>query len=343
VAEIDNSTWDAGRALRECETAADYAKVCALDRGAGISAPSERFGLPHHFLSEAPVPNANGVRAAAAALGGARTGSAMTGAGVAEARAHIERHMRQINPDRQTSSLVIRDDGKLLARGPLETFAHSGRPDELFTIRGYVAVYGVPSHDMGGFRTVIAPGAFDNVLASSPDVHFVWDHDTRYPLARTKNGTLTLHSDATGLYMDARVGQYSYAKDLRTALERGDIDQGSVALTVAEDGDEWSVDDDEQVFRTIRTTDGLYDATVTAQGAFPQTSLEAAVSLMKKAASAGRLPEAGAALVAERGEQPSHKGGEESEVVRRAEELRNLRAVQRDELAKLQERMDSLR
>jgi Escherichia/Staphylococcus phage prohead protease len=146
-------------------------------------------------------------------------------------------------------------------------------PGKAFTIRGYAAVYNETSHDLGGFQERITPGAFDEVLATKPDVHFVWDHDTRYVLARTWSRTLDLNSDLRGLHVDAKVGDYSWAKDLRIALERGDIDQASFSFSLNDGGDEWAVDDNERVIRTIRNVSGLYDVTVTAKGAYPQTSL----------------------------------------------------------------------
>lgn len=224
---------------------------------------------------------------------------------------------------------------------------HSGRPDEGFTLRGYAAVYGQISHDLGGFREQIAPGAFDEVLTTKPDVHLTWDHDTRYVAARTMNDTLHLESDSTGLFIDAQVGNYTWAKDLRTALERGDINQGSFAFNVAEGGDEFVAGDDGSVMRTINRVGALYDVTVTAQGAYPQTSMAAVRSL---AAVQGRPPEeVEAALVAakqdaEQGESESHKGSvadsEAYSMWRIA--MENKAAARRRSLAKLAERLENL-
>jgi len=219
---------------------------------------------------------------------------------------------------------------------------HSGRPDEAFTVRGYAAVFNQLSHDLGGFRERLDPAAFDTVLATNPDVHFVWDHDTRYVGARTANGTLELRADGIGLYMDARVGPYSWAKDLRTALERGDVNQGSFKFHVGEGGDDWEVGDDGSVVRTIGSggIESLHDVTVTAQGAYPQTSLAAFRSL---SAVTGRL-ETGATLVApQEGEPSSHEGGENSETVKAREELRHLIAVELDQLSDVIERAGKLK
>jgi len=220
----------------------------------------------------------------------------------------------------------------------------TGKATNAFILRGYAAVYDQTSHDLGGFRERIAPGAFDDVLATEPDVHLTWDHDTRYVAARTKNGTLHLSSDGTGLLIDAQVGNYTWAKDLRTALERGDINQGSFAFNVAPDGDDFAADDDGNVMRTIRTIGGLYDVTVTAQGAYPQTSMAAMRSL---AEAIGRPPEqVGAALVA-----PQEGQGEETEPrsVEDDEEfamwhaaMEKKAAAYRASLAKVEERLGKL-
>jgi hypothetical protein len=160
--------------------------------------------------------------------------------------------------------------------------------------------------------------------------------------ARSTNGTLKLSADDQGLFVDAQIGAYSWAKDLRLALERGDINQGSIALTVGDDS--WEVNDSDEVLRTVLQAEDLYDVTVTAQGAFPQTNLAVAYSLVRAAVADGRLPEkVGAALVApEEGEPPSQQGGEEAVINPKAEELQHRFAVRRDEIAALIERVSKL-
>jgi HK97 family phage prohead protease len=147
-------------------------------------------------------------------------------------------------------------------------FADSGAGDGQMTVRGHAAVYNKKSHDLGGFRTMIAPGAFSKVLDSNPDVHLVWDHDTRYVLARTTNKTLELRDDPMGLHTWARMAGTSYAKDLALLMQRGDVDQMSFACTIG--ADEWT-ENDSGVTRTIFSVDELFDVTICAQGAFPQT------------------------------------------------------------------------
>jgi len=140
-------------------------------------------------------------------------------------------------------------------------------------IRGHAAVFDSWSLDLGGFREKIDRAAFDRVLDEQPDVWLLWDHDSRWTLARTANKTLELRIDPMGLHYWARAAPTSYAADLRVLMERGDINQASFAFTV--ERDEWRVlendNGEEQVERTILEVGGLYDVTVTATGAYPQT------------------------------------------------------------------------
>lgn len=221
---------------------------------------------------------------------------------------------------------------------------HTGRSTEGFTVRGYPAVYGQVSHDLGGFREQIAPGAFDEVLATNPDVHFVWDHDTRYVGARTTNGTLKLASDDRGLFMEAQVGNYTWAKDLRVALERHDIDQGSFSFNIADNGAELKSEDDGTLMQTIRNVGALYDVTVTAKGAYPQTTLAVVRSL---AAATGRpLEEVEAALVAQdegqREETEPRSVEDDEEFARWHAALATKVAARKATLAKFQERLEQL-
>lgn len=167
----------------------------------------------------------------------------------------------------------------------------SGAGGGQMTVRGHASVFDRLSLDLGGFRERIARGAFDAVLDTNPDVHLVWDHSTTHVLARTKNKTLELRVDPVGLHYWAKTAPTSYAADLRVLMERGDIDQASFSFTVAKD--EWEVDDAENVTRTILEIGELFDVTITAQGAYPQTDAKVVAhmrSLLQQEISEGHLP-----------------------------------------------------
>ncbi len=161
------------------------------------------------------------------------------------------------------------------------------------TLRGHAAVFSSLSDDLGGFRELIAPGAFRAALRSNPDVRLLLNHDPNYVLGRTASGTLELREDGTGLHVFARVDRnISWVEDLRSSMQRGDIDQMSFAFTVDDEGDTWSVTDDGQAIRTIQP-DGvrdLFDVSVVTYPAYEHTNADMR-SVLDAAVAAGKLPE----------------------------------------------------
>ena len=90
-------------------------------------------------------------------------------------------------------------------------------------IRGMAAVYNKPSRDLGGFREVILPGAFDHILErkyKKMDVVALWNHDANQLLGRTSSGTLRLSSDERGLKYELDPPATTLARDLMTLVRR---------------------------------------------------------------------------------------------------------------------------
>lgn len=79
---LDESAWDANRAMGQCNTAADYRSICAGERSEGDPDQRQHWALPHHYLGR-PA-NAAGVQAARARFGQTQ---GLTNA--SEARTHI--------------------------------------------------------------------------------------------------------------------------------------------------------------------------------------------------------------------------------------------------------------
>lgn len=177
----------------------------------------------------------------------------------------------------------VTEEARWISNAPvkLEVRESGASPDEI-VVRGHAAVFNEMSHDLGGFRERIAPGAFEEVLRTQPDVHLVVGHDMTMPLARTANGTLEMREDEQGLYIWARInGALSYGKDVAEQLRTGLVDQMSFAFTVTEDGDQWMKDEATgAITRTVRKVKGLYDVSIVAQGAYPQTDVAVIRSAM---------------------------------------------------------------
>lgn len=220
-------------------------------------------------------------------------------------------------------------------------FSASGDPDKkgTWTLRGHAAVFNRKSHDLGGFRTVIAPGAFAKILDTNPDVHLVLNHDMSKVLARTRSNTLELREDAYGLHVWANVAPTSHGNDLRISMERGDVDQMSFACDIGED--EWTMDADENVTRTIYSISGLFDATVCAQGAFPQTNAQLVASMHDARAQLAAAIEGGKIIKQDPDLVASQGTGEDGDDIAPSEGVADV-ADRAERFSALRERAESL-
>ncbi len=115
--------------------------------------------------------------------------------------------------------------------------------EEQNCIEGHAAVFDSWSETLGGifpFKEKVKRGAFMESLEND-DIRALWNHDSNYVLGRNKSGTLKLEEDTRGLKVKINPPDTQWARDLRTSIERGDIDQMSFGFTVEED--EWRYED----------------------------------------------------------------------------------------------------
>jgi HK97 family phage prohead protease len=147
--------------------------------------------------------------------------------------------------------------------------------DGTMRISGYAAVFNDSSVPLP-FVERIAPGAFRKTLTETPDVRLLINHEG-LPLARTKNGTLTLTEDSRGLYMDAIIADTQEGRDLYTLIQRGDMDQMSFAFRVIRQ--KWNEERTERTLTELSLADG--DVSVVTYPAYPTTSVEAREQLKK--------------------------------------------------------------
>ncbi|WP_234099676.1 HK97 family phage prohead protease [Enterobacter roggenkampii] len=130
--------------------------------------------------------------------------------------------------------------------------------DNVTHIVGYGSVFDVLSEPLWGFREIIRPGAFDEVLGD--DVRGLFNHDANFVLGRTVAATMTLTVDERGLHYDIIAPETPTIRDLVIApMQRGDITQSSFAFRVAPGGDNWYEDDDGVIIREIIKVGRLYD------------------------------------------------------------------------------------
>ena len=145
--------------------------------------------------------------------------------------------------------------------------------DGTMRLRGYAAVFNDASVPLP-FKETIAPGAFRKTLSETPDVRLLINHEG-LPLARTKNGTLTLSEDGRGLFMDAVIADTTEGRDLYKLVERGDVDQMSFAFRVIRQ--KWSEDRSTRTLTEVSLADG--DVSVVTYPAYPTTTVEAREAL----------------------------------------------------------------
>lgn len=160
-------------------------------------------------------------------------------------------------------------------------------------VEGYAAVFDestvLYSYDGIDYLERVDPGAFEK--AQMADVVMNFNHQGK-PVARTKNGTLTLSVDNHGLKVRADLSGTEEGRKLYDEIRGGYIDKMSFAFTVSED----SYDRDTHT-RTIRGIKRLFDVAAVDIPAYDATEISAR-SWVEAEAEAQRMAEARARKIA---------------------------------------------
>lgn len=140
------------------------------------------------------------------------------------------------------------------------------------TFTGYASVTNSPYEIeswMGSYTETICSGAFKRTLARKADVNFLLNHDG-VSMARTKSGTLKLSEDSTGLHVEANLDPANpRVAELRSGVERGDLDEMSFAFRVVEQT--WNDDESTRDITEVNMERGG-DVSVVNFGANPATA-----------------------------------------------------------------------
>jgi HK97 family phage prohead protease len=140
------------------------------------------------------------------------------------------------------------------------------------TFTGYAAVFNSPSEPLP-FIERIAPGAFKRSLKARNDIKLLWNHDTGSVLGSTRAGTLKLEEDNYGLRVTAVLPETTLGKDVRTLVQRGDVNAMSFGFSVPANGDTWNTDGTERTLRSVR----IHEVSIVAFPAYSQTAGTASV------------------------------------------------------------------
>lgn len=144
------------------------------------------------------------------------------------------------------------------------------RDGERPVITGHAAVFNLLSEDLGGFREIIEPGAFDRAIAGKDDVRALVEHDPSKVLGRTKTGTLTLSQDDRGLAVEIDPPRTTIANDLLESIRRGDIDSMSFGFLTIKD--KWELREGGSQVRHLISVE-LLDVSPVSFPAYPNTAV----------------------------------------------------------------------
>lgn len=155
-------------------------------------------------------------------------------------------------------------------------------------ITGYAILFGVPSAPLWSdedseAREVIAAEAVTKELLDGCDIKFTMFHDRQLILARSKsgNGTLSYTVDGKGVKFEFDAPNTADGDKALELVRRGDISGCSFAFTTRY----WDSDFVERTTKvvngatlityTVKAVTGVYDFTLAADPAYPDTSVEA--------------------------------------------------------------------
>ena len=180
---------------------------------------------------------------------------------------------RRLNPDSVSAdqpTTTSTDTDSKDTNAPDDNNNNDNNNDDNRVISGYALKFNTPSKPLGSsdapFTEVIAPNALDGVDLSN--VLMLNDHDYKDVLASTKAGTLKLNVDSVGLHFEATLPDTTTANDILTNIKAGNVSDTSFSFAVADDGDQFTEDDDGNVTRTINKVKSLFDVSICAVGAY---------------------------------------------------------------------------
>lgn len=169
---------------------------------------------------------------------------------------------------------------------PLHVRETDGAPSR--TITGYAILFNTPSAPLYAdedeeAREVIAPGAVTKELLDGCDIKMTMFHDRQLILARSKNGsgTLSYGVDDKGVYFEFDAPNTSDGDKALELVRRGDISGCSFMFathyydSAFVSRDVKRVDGKTMITYTVNVITGIYDFTLTADPAYPDTTCEA--------------------------------------------------------------------
>ena len=147
------------------------------------------------------------------------------------------------------------------------------------TIEGYPIVFSQRTIIAGLFYEEIDPHALDDAALS--DIKFFVNHnDSMIPLARHRRGkrsTMDVSIDSKGMpiFTQLDIDNNATARELCSAVSRGDIEDMSFAFGIEVSGEEWRDLDKPIPTRIITKISRVFEVSAVNDGAYPQTEIYA--------------------------------------------------------------------
>lgn len=175
-------------------------------------------------------------------------------------------------------------------------------------VRGYWTTFEDPYELMPGWFETIDSHALDETDMS--DVIMQYDHSGPV-LARQRNGSLVVSVDEHGGFCEADLGGCQQARDLYESIKNGLVTEMSFGFTIADDGFEWTEDEDGTIHTRVTKISRVYDVSGVSIPANSSTSIASARSYVDAAIEAKRMAEKAAQEAAEM-EQREQRAAEEA-------------------------------
>ncbi len=147
------------------------------------------------------------------------------------------------------------------------------------TIEGYPIVFNQRALIAGLFYEEIDPHALDG--ADLSDIKFFVNHnDSMIPLARHRRGkrsTMDVSIDSKGMsiFTQLDIENNATARELCSAVSRGDVEDMSFAFGIKVTGEEWSDLDKPIPRRRVTKISCVFEVSAVNDGAYPQTEIYA--------------------------------------------------------------------
>lgn len=113
---------------------------------------------------------------------------------------------------------------------------------------GYAAVFDSLSHDLGGWRELVMPTAFNKTIKEA-NVVALFNHDPSRLLGRRSNGTLQLSVDQRGLRYEIALPDTPTGREVRELVRRGDLEGSSFGFHTIRDS--WNVSENGTPIRSL--------------------------------------------------------------------------------------------